>query len=80
MNENIRRRVIINPHNAIAVHSSLTLVRQPLETPEVWIKRNTKLLEDMGVEAWLKLLLDVLEDGGFANPDNDVANHLLVER
>jgi hypothetical protein len=70
MDETTRRRIIINPHNAIAVHPTLASSRPSLETPDVWIKRNSELIEAMGVEAWLRLLLEVLEDGGFSNPDN----------
>lgn len=76
MDEDTRRRVIINPHNAIAVHPTLTSSRPPLETPDIWVKRNSELIEVMGVEAWLRLLLEVLEDGGFANPDNPSATIL----
>ncbi|QBD78639.1 hypothetical protein EPA93_22660 [Ktedonosporobacter rubrisoli] len=50
----------INPFNAINIDSTNAIEHPPLITKEVWIMANVGLIKEMGVNNWLKQLLDVL--------------------
>lgn len=54
----------INPTIVINVSDRLQGKHEPLVTREQWIQANTSLINELGAEAWLWQLLDVLETGG----------------
>jgi hypothetical protein len=53
--------VLINPVYAITIHRDLIGEHEPTVSQAQWIEANTKLIEQMGAEAWLKQLLAVLQ-------------------
>ena len=57
------QRVLINPFYAIKLAPSLCLDHAPIVTREEWVQANAHLIEQMGAEAWLARLLEVLEMG-----------------
>jgi hypothetical protein len=67
------RKVIVNPFYAINIDPALSEKHEPLTPRDEWIRANTRLLSEMGPEAWLRALLDVLEgdfvsDAHFGSP------------
>ncbi len=58
------QRVLINPFYAINLAPSFCLDHAPIVTREEWVQANAHLIEQMGAEAWLARLLEVLEAGG----------------
>lgn len=64
--ERLARQIFINPYYAINISPLLTDEHDKLTTKEQWIKVNSKLIDEIGKEEWLKHLLAILESG--ANP------------
>jgi hypothetical protein len=60
---------MINPFCAITIDPTLSEEHEPLTSREEWIRANTRLLREMGSEAWLRTLLDVLE-GNYPNSES----------
>jgi hypothetical protein len=50
----------VNPFNVINIDPKNAIEHPPIVTRELWIQVNTKLIEEMGANEWLKQLLDVL--------------------
>ena len=63
MDEHTIRDVVINPFYAVTCAETLCIPHPPLVTKEQWIQANTALMNQMGVEPWLRRLLEVLETG-----------------
>lgn len=61
MNEQETQELFINPYYAISISSELSEEHEPMTSKENWVKVNTKLIREMGEEAWLERLLAVLE-------------------
>ena len=61
MTEDEVRRIMLNPFYAIEIAPMLAEPHDPMVTEEQWIVANTKLIEEMGTEAWLRELLAVLK-------------------
>lgn len=61
MNEQETRDLLINPYYAVRISPSLTTEHEPMTSKEEWVKANIRLIEEIGSEAWLKRLLDILE-------------------
>jgi len=55
---------ILNPMLVINVSDRLEGKHEPLVVRELWIQANEKMIKEMGPEAWLWQLLEVLETGG----------------
>jgi len=68
MDEHTIRDVVINPFYAVTVAETLCVPHPPLVTKEQWIQANRALMHEMGVESWLRRLLEVLETGGATGP------------
>lgn len=55
---------IINPALVVNISDRLQGEHEPLVTRELWIQANEKMIDGMGIEAWLWRLLETLETGG----------------
>lgn len=55
------KRMLVNPYYAINFAENIDDPHEPLVSEEVWIKSNLKLIDELGAEQWLKLLLSVLQ-------------------
>ena len=64
MDEQTVRDVVINPFYAVTCAETFCVPHPPLVTKEQWIQANQALMTQMGVEPWLRRLLEVLETGG----------------
>lgn len=71
MNEQDLKEVVINPFYAINIYPGLAAEHEPLITKEKWVKANENLIKEIGIEEWLKTLLDVLESGGPKSPESE---------
>ncbi len=63
MNEQETKDIFINPFYAINISPSLLAEHEPMVSKEHWVEVNTKLIDELGKEEWLKQLLSVLESG-----------------
>lgn len=61
MNEEETKEIFINPYYAINISPDLTTGHELMVTKEKWIQVNSKLIDELGKEEWLKRLLNVLE-------------------
>lgn len=59
--------MLMNPYYAITLYPGLFGKHPPLVDEEQWVKTNTRLIDELGAEAYLRQLLAVLK-GDF--PDN----------
>ncbi len=73
MDEQIIKEVIINPYYAITIAPMLATDHDPMISKEQWVQANMRLIEELGAEAWLKQLLEVLANGGPTSDDVEVA-------
>jgi hypothetical protein len=64
MDEDTVRDMVINPFHAVTCTETLCVPHALLVTKEQWIQVNRALMNEMGVEPWLRRLLEVLETGG----------------
>ncbi len=55
---------ILNPTLVVNISDRLEGDHEPLVTRELWIQTNVKMIDEIGAEAWLWQLLEVLETGG----------------
>jgi hypothetical protein len=63
------KQVLINPAYAVAISPDLAAANPNLLIGrERWVTANVKLIEELGAEQWLGLLLDVLQ-GDFVHAD-----------
>jgi hypothetical protein len=58
------RDVLVNPYKGIIYSDRLKGEHEPLVTRDMWIGANIKMIEELGADAWLWGLLNVLETGG----------------
>jgi hypothetical protein len=68
VNEDEVRRITLNPFYATEIAPMLAEPHDPMATEEQWIAANTKLIEEMGTEAWLREFLAVLKGDFIAAP------------
>ncbi|MFA6336012.1 MAG: hypothetical protein WCX48_10780 [Bacteroidales bacterium] len=61
MNHQESKELFINPYYAINISPTLATEHELMTSKEKWILVNSKLIDEMGKEAWLKQLLDILE-------------------
>lgn len=52
---------LINPFYAVTIHEDLMGEHDPLVSKSEWVEANKRLIEKIGVEAWLEKLLAILE-------------------
>lgn len=55
---------IVNPTLVVNIVDSLTGEHEPLVAREIWVQANEKMIKEIGPEAWLWQLLEILETGG----------------
>lgn len=58
------RDTLISPYKGIIFSPRLQGEHEPIIDRQQWIQANAKLMKELGAEAWLWQLLDVLETGG----------------
>ncbi len=63
------QRMAINPFYAITCDPMMSTPHEPMWSREDWVRINVRLVNDLGPERYLTLLLDVLEGGYIASPD-----------
>jgi hypothetical protein len=56
--------LLINPFSAVTAAPIFCEPHEPIVERRTWIQANVRLIEQMGAEAWLERLLEVLEHGG----------------
>ena len=59
--------VLTNPFYAVSIAPSLCGEHEPLIDRAQWVRANARLIAQIGAEAWLERLLDVLASGGVAD-------------
>jgi len=62
MNNQQTKKMFVNPYYAININPSLVEEHEPMVSKKEWIQANIKLMDEIGQEKWLKLLLSVLQD------------------
>lgn len=75
--------VLVNPFYAVTIAPNLCGAHDPIIDRTQWVSANARLIEQIGAEAWLNRLLDVLESGGVAaegSPPPDAAPALPKTR
>jgi hypothetical protein len=55
------KAALINPFYAVTIHPDLEGEHEPIITKQRWIQANARLIDEMGVDQWLRQLLAVLE-------------------
>ncbi|MDO8513093.1 MAG: hypothetical protein Q7S37_01180 [bacterium] len=61
MNKQETKELFINPYYAINISPDLISKHELMVTKEKWIEVNSRLIDELGKEEWLKQLLAVLE-------------------
>lgn len=64
LNEEDMAAIFMNPYYAIDIHPSFFGEHKHMVTKEEWIKGNKLVIKEIGMDKWLRGLLDVLESGG----------------
>jgi hypothetical protein len=62
--------MLINPIYAVSIDPDLTGSHEPIVSKERWIEANEKLIDEIGIEQWLRRLLAILEGDYPTNPDD----------
>ncbi len=70
LDDNDMTAMLINPYYAITLSPALFGDHPPLTSEELWVKANTRLIDELGAEAYLRHLLAVLKSDF---PDNGEA-------
>ena len=66
--ETLSEEMPFNPYNAINIDPMHAVEHPPLLEMKQWVQSNVRLMDELGRESWLRLLLDVLE-GDFVTAD-----------
>ena len=61
MNNQETKELFINPYYAINISPDLASEHELMVTKEKWIQVNSRLIDELGKEEWLKQILTVLE-------------------
>ena len=56
--------LLINPFYAVTAAVTLCVPHEPMIDRDAWVRANARPIAQIGAEAWLERLLDVLETGG----------------
>ncbi len=56
--------LLVNPFYAVTAAPTFCVPYEPMIERDAWVRANARLIEQIGAEAWLERLLDVLESGG----------------
>jgi hypothetical protein len=62
--------LLINPVYAISIDPDLMGNHEAIISKQRWIDANRRLIDELGVEAWLRRLLEVLEGDFPASPED----------
>ena len=54
-------RVLVNPFHAVTLDPGLCVPHEAIVGRDDWVKAGARLIAERGAEAYLRLLLDVLE-------------------
>jgi hypothetical protein len=54
-------RILSNPFYAITFDPSLFIDHEPIISKEQWVQANVRMIEQMGAEAYVRQLLEILE-------------------
>ena len=60
--------LLVNPFYAVTAAPTFCVPHEPMIERDAWVRANARLIEQIGAEAWLGRLLDVLESGGPGAP------------
>ena len=60
--------LLVNPFYAVTAAPSFCVPHEPTIDRDAWVRANARLIAQIGAEAWLGRLLDVLESGGPGAP------------
>ena len=63
MNDQDAKELFINPYYAIQISPLLVSEHKMMTSKKKWVQVNAKLMDEIGKEAWLKQLLEILESG-----------------
>jgi hypothetical protein len=69
---------IINPFYAVSITDDLFKASTPRASTEDWVLLNAKLIEDIGVSAWLSEFLDVISQPQDEYDGHDIINPALA--
>ena len=58
------RALLVNPFYAVTAAPTFCVPHEPMIERDAWVRANARLIEQIGAEAWLGRLLEVLESGG----------------
>ena len=62
--------MLINPFYAISIDPDLVGLHEAMVSKEQWVDANKRLVEEIGLDAWLRRLLEVLEGDYPRNPND----------
>jgi hypothetical protein len=65
--------MLINPPYAISISPDLAGKREAIVSKQRWIEANTRLIDEIGAEEWLRRLLALLEGKFAATADEQAA-------
>lgn len=78
-------RILVDPFSSLVIASRLTEEHEPSMTTDKWVQVNAGFIQDIGAEAWLQQVVNILEGKGAVdtpiNPYNviNIAPHFAVE-
>ena len=72
------REIILNPYYAVNLKDALFADSDPKLAKEDWVLLNAKLIEDIGVSAWLSEFLDVISQPQDEYDGHDIINPALA--
>jgi hypothetical protein len=73
LSENDVTGMLINPIYAVSIDPDLMGKHEAIVPNQRWIEANKKLIDEIGAEEWLRLLLAVLEGDFPSSPDDRAA-------
>jgi hypothetical protein len=54
------KKALVTPFHTVQIEEYFSEPHETLISEEEWVQANSKLIEEIGAEAWLRLLLDAL--------------------
>jgi hypothetical protein len=65
------KHMLVNPFYAVNITPDLMGEHEPLVSKAQWVAANKRLIEEIGVQAWLEKLLAVLQGDFPRTPDDE---------
>lgn len=59
--ENDLKQMFVNPYYAININPKLVTEHEPMVSEETWVNANANVINEIGVQEWLRLLLQELK-------------------